>query len=194
MRIDRSNINNYIKPVKIHVGRGIPDAPEPSEIPKIDDFIKKLKPVKTHEEILADREKKQADKREKMISDYTLLSQEMERVREYTDAAAESSKIQLKCMKIAMRIMAGDDVPEGDHRFLLEHAPELYGKAIMMRMQKEDPIKHKRLSDEDDFPDPLEEITGSSNSSSNSSPPAAPEIKISVNANVSIETSAATTE
>lgn len=117
-----------------------------------------IKNFKSAEERKADREKKQIEKLNEMKNNYETLSRGLKNVNEQTEAAAEASRIQLKCMKIAMRIMAGDDVPVKDHQFLVEHAPELYGKAIMMRIQKEDPIKHKRLSEDKDFPDPLEEI------------------------------------
>jgi hypothetical protein len=71
--------------------------------------------------------------------------------------------IALKCLIISRRIMAGDKVPVEDHRFLQKHDPELYGKAILMRLPKQDPHEYKRISEDDSnsegtAPPPAEEI------------------------------------
>ncbi len=54
-----------------------------------------------------------------------------------------------KCIKIALRIMNGDQVPLQDHRFLAEKEPALYENAIMMRRHNEDPEKHDSLLDDE---------------------------------------------
>jgi hypothetical protein len=114
--------------------------------------------VKSKEEKQLEREEKQAAKREEMKNNYEMLSRNLENVNAQSEAYAEAAKIQLKCMKIATRIMAGDDVPKADHRFLAEHAPELYGRAIMMRVLKENPEKHRQLSEDKNIIDEIGEI------------------------------------
>jgi len=97
-----------------------------------------------------DKRDKRIEKLEKMQNNYEMLVRQLETVNAQNGASAKASEIRLKCIKIAMRIMSGDIVPDGDHRFLLENDPELYGKAVMMRIQKENPEKHKRISEDDD--------------------------------------------
>ena len=50
-------------------------------------------------------------------------------------------------LKIATRIMNGDDVPLRDHKFLAEHNIELYKKAVSLRRVNDDPEEHDALSD-----------------------------------------------
>lgn len=60
----------------------------------------------------------------------------------------------IKCMRIALRIMNGDEVPEEDRKFLMDNEPELYAKAITLRMEKEDPEEYDSLLTEEDLADP----------------------------------------
>lgn len=66
----------------------------------------------------------------------------------------KSAKVQSQCMLIASRIMAGDDVPIQDYKYLATNNTELYGKAIMMRVNKENPEKHKRVSEDEEETEP----------------------------------------
>ena len=81
-------------------------------------------------------------------SQFDLFAQRLEEMRKQTKASAEQYEIQRKCMLIAMRIMQGDNVPHEDIIYLAENAPELYAKAIILRMQKENPEDHKRVSED----------------------------------------------
>lgn len=48
----------------------------------------------------------------------------------------------LKCIKIAMRIINGDEVPEKDKKFLAKTDPEMYFKAILLKRQNENAKKY----------------------------------------------------
>lgn len=58
----------------------------------------------------------------------------------------ESSEIQLKCTIIARRIISGHKVPKSDHLYLAKHDSGLYQKAIILRTEREKPLKFKRVS------------------------------------------------
>ena len=114
-----------------------------------------------------EKKTKALEKLEEMQNAYETLSREMERIREQGEAMAEETKKRTKCMIIAMRIIAGDEVPVKDHRYLAENDPALYGRALMMRMQRPDPIKHKQISeDEDDPAQDIQEISADGGSES----------------------------
>lgn len=55
----------------------------------------------------------------------------------------------VKCIKISMRIIAGDNVPEQDEAYLLEHFPEMYSSAMTFRRQKEDAKNYDSLIEDD---------------------------------------------
>jgi len=86
---------------------------------------------------------------ENMKAEGEKLRLQMENAKQQGKAAAKQYDTLRKCMIIAMRIMDGDIVPKEDYRFLAEHEPEMYKRAIFLRQQKEDPEKHKRLSEDD---------------------------------------------
>ena len=89
-------------------------------------------------------------KLDEMRNDMRTLREGLERAKELGEGAAEAWKEKIKCLQIAMRIMSGSKVPEADHRFLQDKDPELYGKAITMRMEKVDPKEHDRLSEDEE--------------------------------------------
>ena len=78
------------------------------------------------------------------------LREGLQRAREAGEGAAAMWKEKIRCMQIAMRIMAGDIVPEEDHRYLREKDIELYSKAIQLRIEKEDPEEYDRLSEDEE--------------------------------------------
>ncbi|MCL1926313.1 MAG: hypothetical protein FWF95_04145 [Syntrophorhabdaceae bacterium] len=80
------------------------------------------------------------------------LKGSMEQLNELSEqgqGAAESAKIRMICMKIALRIMSGDNVPVEDHQYLLKHDPTLYAEAMAHRLFKEKPEDHDRLSEDE---------------------------------------------
>ena len=91
-------------------------------------------------------------KLEEMRNRYHTLRDELKRAGDISEGMAESYKEKIKCMQIAMRIMAGDKVPIEDHRYLAERDKELYVKALSMRVEKRNPKEHDKLSEEEDAP------------------------------------------
>ena len=87
---------------------------------------------------------------EEMRNEMRTLREELKRAREAGEGAAEMWKIEIKCLQIAMRIMSGNKVPDADQRFLMDNKPELYAKAITMRMEKADPKEYDRLSEDEE--------------------------------------------
>lgn len=82
---------------------------------------------------------------------YQELLEELERSRESTESAKDSSQDYIKSLVIAQRIMSGDRVPLKDEKFLAENQPELYLRAMLMKTTKVDPKKYKSLiEDEED--------------------------------------------
>ena len=69
------------------------------------------------------------------------------------DEEDKGADVLVKCLTISRRIMAGDKVPQADHRYLRKHNPELYLKALLLRRPKENPIKHKQLSKKESAPE-----------------------------------------
>ena len=90
------------------------------------------------------------EKLEKMRDDMRMLREELKRAREAGEGAAEAWKEKIRCLQIAMRIISGDNVPYEDHRYLREKDVELYGRAITMRVEKEDPKDLDRLSEDEE--------------------------------------------
>lgn len=91
----------------------------------------------------------------------------IERFKEELEAAEKAGNPyddMLKCLKIAMRIMKGDRVPDRDMNYLAEHQPEMFSAAIMFRSNNENPKNHKSLLEEPEnklmeaFTSDLEEI------------------------------------
>lgn len=79
-----------------------------------------------------------------------MLFQQMERMREENEDSAEMAEKQAKCMLIAMRIAAGDEVPRSDIKFLIKYNMGLYTKAMEMRIPKPEPEEHDTVLDEDE--------------------------------------------
>ena len=83
----------------------------------------------------------------RMLEDLRKVSQQMQQAREAGEAAAEAWRIKLKALRIATRIMNGDNVPQADYDFLMEHNPALYKLALSVRIPNEDPYDHDALSE-----------------------------------------------
>lgn len=78
------------------------------------------------------------------------LLKQLENAREQGEAVADMMEKRMKCLLIASRIMGGDEVPVEDYRYLAENDLDLYSKAVSMRMEKENPNKHKRVSEDEE--------------------------------------------
>ena len=64
-------------------------------------------------------------------------------------AEKESAEVRRKCLIIAGRIIAGDDVPRKDHRYLAKHDLGLYCRAICMRIVREKARRRRAISDDE---------------------------------------------
>ena len=78
------------------------------------------------------------------------IMRELEQIREQAETAGRKGDDLSKAIKIMMRIIEGDIVPDRDDRFLLENFPEMHMKAWMIRRAKEEPVKHDSLFEDDD--------------------------------------------
>lgn len=118
------------------------------------------------------QKREQELERQKKIAEQ--LKREAEAAKEQVKAEEDALNIYATCLEIARRISSGDKVPTKDHQFLIKHNPALYGKALTMRIPKEDPKEYKQLSEDEESqnkvqPGISEEIskpTGQDNSSS----------------------------
>lgn len=77
------------------------------------------------------------------------MSRLLESANAQADAENESAEVRRKCLTIASRIMAGDEVPQKDHRYLAKHDLGLYCRALCMRVVKEKAKRHKAISDDE---------------------------------------------
>ncbi len=78
------------------------------------------------------------------------LVQRLEHVEKQTDAKTEELKVLERCLKIALRIAAGDHVPQKDMQYLREHYPELYAQAMLMRTPKKEPKEYESLLEDEE--------------------------------------------
>ena len=78
------------------------------------------------------------------------LKEQMKAIREQDGAAAKSYESWGKCIRIAMKIVKGDNVPPKDDNYLRENNPELHTRAWTMRVPKEDPEDHESELDDDE--------------------------------------------
>ena len=92
-----------------------------------------------------DRQKQIQEARE--LDNYQKM---LESSRAQTKSAGEAARIRMKCMLIASRIMSGNKVPKKDYQYLAKNDPELYGKALTMRIKRENPKKYKAVSEEEE--------------------------------------------
>ena len=98
------------------------------------------------------------EKFEEMRREMNWLRDELKRAGEVAEGMGEAMRVMIKCLRIAMRIMSGHNVPNADHRFLMENDSPMYSKAIMMRREIVDPEDLERLTEDEE--DGNEEVTG----------------------------------
>lgn len=100
----------------------------------------------------AEKQKKAEEKAKKLAQENELrmLQQQLESADEQAEGTADSFEAFGKCLTIAQRITRGDNVPTKDMKYLMEHEPDLYKQAIMMRRPNDDPKDYDSVLDEDD--------------------------------------------
>ncbi len=92
------------------------------------------------------------EKRDSMIDELDENFHLIEHFKEEMKAFNEEENpysVELKCLLISLRIINGDEVPQKDKNFLMEHKPEMYGNAILLRKINSEPKKHKSLLEDD---------------------------------------------
>ena len=81
--------------------------------------------------------------------------EQMQSTKEMIEAQKELMRILRLVMQIASRIMRGDNVPQGDVEFLLEHSPGMYQIAMSCRnYDNENPKDHRALARDNDGSQP----------------------------------------
>ncbi len=122
----------------------------------------------------AEKKKQQeADKKAALVekqNELSMLEQQLENSKEQGEATADSFETFSKCLTIAQRITRGDKVPLKDMKYLMEHEPDLYKQAILMRQPNSKPKEYDSVLDEDDSENKTEE-SGDTSSDSGNAPP-----------------------
>jgi hypothetical protein len=80
----------------------------------------------------------------------TFTAVQMYRELENVEQEGKTFDTLLKCIRIAFRIMKGDNVPARDDRFLFENEPAMHMRAWLMRLHKCDPEDHDSVLDDED--------------------------------------------
>lgn len=86
------------------------------------------------------------ENQKKALKEVENLKEELKNSEASLKATREAYDVQLRCSIIASRIMSGNKVPKSDYLYLAKNDPDLYEKAIILRQERENPTKHKRLS------------------------------------------------
>lgn len=83
-------------------------------------------------------------------SEAQMMLEQLERMREDNEEGSKMAKKQAKCFLIAMRIAAGDEVPQSDIKFLIKYNMGLYAKAMQMRIPKAEPEEYDTVLSEEE--------------------------------------------
>ena len=119
-----------------------------------DHSIEDIVSISDEAKILLKKEEKKKFLLEKKSYDY----EEMLRQLRETEAPKEEDPL-FKCIKISMRIMNGDSVPNKDRAYLLEHYPQMYTNAELLKRKNDDPKKYKSLLEDDKEEDAAEGVS-----------------------------------
>ncbi|MBP5604210.1 MAG: hypothetical protein J6X60_01520, partial [Ruminiclostridium sp.] len=107
-----------------------------------------LEQEKTEKELM--RRQKQEQKAQENEAAVKRLEEEVKATKKHAEAIEEEFEAFANCMKIASRISRGDIVPGKDIKYLMEHEPDLYKQAIMLRMPNPKPKKYDSVLDEEE--------------------------------------------
>lgn len=80
----------------------------------------------------------------------SFLQDQLDSIQQQKEAGEDGWEEFGKCLKIAMSIASGDNVPQQDIQYLKEHNPELFGQAMALRMPKKDPEDCESVLDDED--------------------------------------------
>ena len=120
-----------------------------NEKPKTEDELALLEAQKKQQEEFQKKQQEEARKKQ-LENEKAMLEMQLESAKEQSEAIEDSFSTFSKCMTIAHRITKGDKVPLKDMKYLMEHEPDLYKQAILMRQPNPKPKEHKSVLEEDD--------------------------------------------
>lgn len=141
MRIGESNYYNYIHINSLKdsaFGRRIIN--NDTKKLKTSDLSSNYSSVKEKDESIDEQQKRAMKEIDDLKAHLKKSDSEIKKMR-------ESADIQLKCNIIAARIISGNKVPKSDYIYLAKNDSGLYQKAILLRTEREKPIKFKRISE-----------------------------------------------
>jgi hypothetical protein len=102
--------------------------------------VEKLNPLQKKNETIDEHQSKDIKEIDNMR---TKLEEADKEIRKMKDIA----EIELKCTIISRRIISGHKVPKSDYIYLAKNDSTLYQKAIILRIEREKPLKFKRISE-----------------------------------------------
>lgn len=82
---------------------------------------------------------------------YDEFKDQIEQLRKETQSNGEEAKKIAKCLKIAMEIAAGNVVPKQEQEYLRKNNPEMFAKAMEMRIPKEEPEECESVLEDGDM-------------------------------------------
>lgn len=98
----------------------------------------------------AQEEEKRKQELQERQNELSFLEEQLKNAKEQGEAVEDSFEAFGKCLTIAQRISRGDKVPLKDMKYLMEHEPDLYKQAIMLRQPNDKPKEYDSVLDEDD--------------------------------------------
>lgn len=102
--------------------------------------VEKLNPLQKKSETIDEHQSKTINEIDNMR---IKLEEADKEIRKMKDIA----EIELKCTIISRRIISGHKVPKSDYIYLAKNDSTLYQKAIILRIEREKPLKFKRISE-----------------------------------------------
>ena len=79
-----------------------------------------------------------------------ITPEEVQAQKESIEAAAKGFQILIKCVRIAFRIIRGDNVPMQDNKLLAENYPDMHFRAWSLRQVKQNPEDCESELEEED--------------------------------------------
>lgn len=83
----------------------------------------------------------------KAIKEVEKLRKELKEADTKMKKMRDTSQIQLRCTTISRRIISGHKVPKSDYIYLAKHDSALYQKSIILRIEREKPLKFKSVAE-----------------------------------------------
>ncbi len=113
--------------------------------PITDTFTKSVEIPTDLETLESQLEEKNAEL--EALNQIEMMESELAASKSELDSVMRMFDILLKCLKIAARIIDGDQVPKQDEHLLMENYPDIYSSAKILSKQNNESKKHKSLAD-----------------------------------------------